>query len=446
VEIAAPTEGVALVLAAASTLVGVVVEDATDRPLPEVVVSAYAQSPLHPTGLQAVTDAEGAFRLTGLHSGDYALRASAAEWGGGEATATVGIADVSRPVVLRVRRATTFVGVVRAGRESCAGGAVLLRTESNLVGGEADASGAVSISGLLPGRYEATIRCPHAVTRVEPVEIGTQPVRREWDLETGATVRGRVERANGQPVERASVQMVPKSGAEGENERPRSSVSCKAGERGEFVCRGVEPGHYEFSLGSEQPLTAGSIEIAPADVDLGPIVLRMPAAASILVTIAKSEMGQPSTFQVLAHKTGSPPAGAQATAEGQLFQDLPLGAYAVYFGPTSQLPETAPRVSLTTDGELARVTLAPPPTLEIAGVVVDASGVPVPEIWLHAESADSPTARAPGVPALTNERGEFSLRGLIPGVYDVLSSGAEPLRLVESVNAGARGLIVHMRD
>jgi hypothetical protein len=323
---------------------------------------------------------------------------------------------------------------------------VLLRSESNLVGGEADASGAVSISGLLPGRYEATIRCPHALTRVEPVEIGSQPVHREWDLEAGATVRGRVERANGEHLERASVQMVPKSGAERENERPLSSVSCQAGERGEFVCLGVEPGLYEFSLGSEPALTAGSIEIAPADMDLGPIILHMPAAASILVTIADSEMGRPSTFQVLASKTGSPPVGAQATAEGHLFQDLPLGAYALYFGPTSQVPETAPRVSLTTDGELARVTLAPPPNLEIAGVVVDALGVPVPEIWLYAESVDHLAGSVPGVPALTNERGEFSLRGLIPGAYDVLSSGTEPLRLAASINAGARDLIVHLRD
>jgi hypothetical protein len=444
VEIEAPVDQVTLVLAATSTLMGVVVEDANEQPVADVLVSAYARGALHLTGLHVTTDTEGRFQLTGLHAGPYQLSAGGPEWGGGEATVTVGVAEVSAPIVLRVRAGTTLTGVIRAGGESCPGGGVSLLNKVSL-GAEADAKGEVSIRGVVPGEYEVSVRCPHAVTLWDNIEIGAAPVHREWDLDTGATVRGRVERANGEPASASSVRMLPAPRSGAENERPGIIVECAAGDGNEFVCKGVEPGRYEFSLGNQAPITVGSIAVTNADREPAPVVLRMPPVASILVQIADGESSRPSSFHVLAQSASAPPLQAEPHPEGRLLRDVPLGSYAVYFGPTSRVPEAAPRAVLNADGEVVRVTLTAPAALDISGVVLDASGSPVPELWLHAESTTL-DMQPLGVPALTNERGEFVLAGLIPGTYDVVNDGAESRRLVSSVSAGSRDLVLQLRQ
>jgi hypothetical protein len=404
----------------------------------------YGRGALHFTGLHVATDAEGRFRLTGLHAGPYQLSAGGPQWGGGEATVTVGVAEVSAPIELRVRAGTTLTGVVRAGGEPCAGGGVSLQAAAFL-GAETDTQGAVSIRGVVPGQYEVTVHCPHAVTLWEHVEIGAAPVHREWDLDTGATLRGRVERANGDPVAGSSVRMLPAPRSGAENERPGVIVECSAGEGNEFVCKGIEPGQYEFWLGSQAPITVGSIAITHTDREPPPVVLRMPPVASILVQVDGAESTRPSSFQVLAQRAAAAPLLAEPHAEGRLLRDVPLGSYAVYFGPTSRVPDAAPRAVLSADGELVRVTLTAPPALDISGVVLDAAGSPVPELWLHAESTT--LDRQPlGVPTLTNERGEFVLAGLIPGTYDLVNDGAESRRLAESVNAGSRNLVLQLRQ
>jgi protocatechuate 3,4-dioxygenase beta subunit len=450
-EIEAPVAGVTLALAAASTLVGVVLDDATDEPVSGVNVSAYAQSALHPAGLHASTDEEGGFRLSGLHAGQYRLTAQADEWGGAEASATVGVAEISAPIELRVRAALTLTGVVRAGGEICPKGGVLLKGAGTAVGAEADANGSVTIPGIVPGKYEAQVRCPHGAMLEEPLEIAAR-MHREWDLATGATVRGRVESASGRAIAGRAVQMVPaapaKSGAE--PARARATIDCSAGEAGEFVCRGVEPGHYDFSLrDTPSPLTIGAIVIDAHDAAPPPVVLRVPPVASISVQLTGLESTLPATFRVLASKRGSDTSlPAEPTLDGYTLRDLPLGEYSIHIGPTSEVPATAPRVTLTTDGELARVSLSAPATLDISGVVLDGAGVPVPELWLHAESAGgSLSEQASGVPALTNERGEFQLRGLIAGAYAIIGGDdAEPRQLAASVRAGERELVLRLAE
>jgi carboxypeptidase family protein len=442
VEIEAPADQVSLVLAAASTLNGEVVEDATGRAVPTVTVSAYADSMAHPSAQSAVTDEAGRFVLSGLHAGKYQLKASGVSWGGGEAWASVGVAEMSAPIVLRVHAAATLTGVVRVRGEACSSGAVWLRG-SAFNGNSTNARGEVSLTGILPGEYDVSVECAGGITLSDHIVIGTRPLHREWDLGAGATLHGRLERANGAAI-RLPLRLIPPAAAAAESSAPRALVECAVDEGGSFECRGLEPGRYEFSVGGQDLVSAGSIVIDPAVSEPPPAVVRLPAVASILVQLAGAGVGAGS-FHVLARRANAPALRAEPSAEGHWFRDVALGTYTVYVGPTSASAENARQVTLSADAQVARVELTGPALLSISGVVVDASGVPAPEVWLAAQSSESDVPGAiAGTPVLTDERGEFSLEGLIPGAYDISSNG--PSHLVEAARAGARGLVLQLRE
>lgn len=440
VELDAPAHRVELVLAAGSTLVGTVVEEGSGRAAPGVVVYAYAVSTAHPMARSVVADPAGQFVFSGLHAGEYDLRASGDRWGGGEASASVALAEASAPIVIRVRPATTLTGVIRVGDEPCAGGSVWLHGPAN-VGDTSDAQGAIQMLGVLPGEYRITVECSGAKPITEDVFIATEPIQRQWVLDVGIELRGRLERANGKPFQ-APMRLLPIARAGEESAAPRPPVDCAVDDTGAFECHGVDEGQYDFSIGSLDPVVAGSIVIAENSPSPAPIVLRLPPLANILVEIA--EAGFPSgTLQVLARREGVPPLRAELNNEGYWLRDVPLGTYAIYLGPTSEIPSDAPRVTLGSDGTTARVALTSPTALTISGIAVDAADSPLPERWLHAESPGAPGEMA-GAAAMTNERGEFVLKGLVRGVYELFDSSMS--QRVGAASAGERGVIVRLHE
>jgi hypothetical protein len=144
----------------------------------------------------------------------------------------------------------------------------------------------------------------------------------------------------------------------------------------------------------------------------------------------------------MARKRGGAPLIASSTGEGHLLADLSLGSYSVYLGPTSNPPADAPIVDLVEDGELVRVSLSAPRSMEISGVVLDHSGAPLSDVWLHAESVESHFSEPMGTPALTNENGEFILKALIPGAYDIVSERGLDRALIAGVKAGTPDVLL----
>jgi protocatechuate 3,4-dioxygenase beta subunit len=440
-EVEVPAGALQLVLAVTSTLSGVVVSEATNEPVPGVSVSAFAQSVVPGSVRPALADAAGRFQLTGLHAGTYRLHAAGPQWAGGDVTATLGLAEVSDAMVLKVRPAATLSGVIRARGEPCRAGSVLLTGEVAF-GASADAQGEVSIEGVVSGSYDVMVMCPGSVSSHERLEIDA-PVHRQWDLGAGVTVHGRVERASGKPFAGIAVRMTA-AAPPGASPALDVPVECVASADAEFACSGLHTGKYQIHLGSPAPIEAGSIVIRAQEPDPPAVVLRMPPVASIAIDVGGST--RPSTFHVLARTSSGPPLRAEPRAEGYLLHDIPLGTYTVYYGPTSRLSATAPSVVLSADAEVAHVTLAAATTLEISGQVLDASGSAVAELWVQAQSADADvSAEVAGAPALTDERGEFVLQGLIPGTYDIMA-GAEQRALLTSASAGSRGLVLQLLD
>ncbi len=434
-EVVAPSKDVALLLGPESTLAGRVVDEMTEDPISGVSVSAHARSALHVLASKAITGADGSFRLTGLHAGEYDLVAVGASWGGGRAAVRVGVADTADGIVLRMQPAATLSGVIRAGGKACRGRVFLDGVASYQ--GAAGEHGQFSMSGISPGRYQVSVDCIGGRPEHDAIDIHAGQIYREWDLDRGTVLRGRVERANGQP--RVSiVRLVPKPTAGGR----AVPVDCTNEQAGEFVCQGLEAGEFDVILAGHEPILAASIAIQEAAGDLEPIVLRAPAAASILVRSPDAEFPLPSGFHVMARKRGGAPVIASPTREGHLLADLSLGSYSVYLGPTSHPPADAPIANLVEDGEFVRVSLVAPRSLEISGVVLDLSGTPLPDVWLHAESTESHFSEPMGTPALSNERGEFILKALIPGAYDIVSERGLDRALIAGVKAGTPDVLL----
>lgn len=444
VQIDAPAESLTLVLAAGSRLEGEVVDDATEQPVADVLVAATAQSGLHGATFEVSTDVAGHFQFTGLHAAKYELTAMAERWVGEPSTVTLGVAETSNGVQLRVRPATTVSAVIRGGGQACARGQLQLQGPADL-GGSSKGDGKVIVAGVVAGVYAARVSCPGSVSWSGELAVGLDPVMREWDLAPGAALRGRVERANGKPLPAAHVMVVPRDRSE--SGRPVAGVECVSDEAGEFECGGIAPGEYQIQLGSSPTFEPPVISIGSGARAPELVVLRAQSTATILAHIGDGRATRVGTFEVLARAANELPVSAGIGPDGHAHFDLPLGKYAVYLGPTSGVPLEARQVTLSADGERVEVVLPAPELLEISGVVLDAAGVPVPDEWVFAEStAIEATGYPLGTPALSNERGEFTVQDLIPGAYRILTDRSRLHRTLETIHAGARDVVLRLPD
>jgi protocatechuate 3,4-dioxygenase beta subunit len=430
----APAESLRLVLAPASSLEGYVVDEDTGDPIGGAMVSALPRGFLQSWGIGVAANEKGHFELTGLHAGEYILTASASRWSG-EIAIRLGVGEALNELQVEVRRATALNALVTAGGKACPKGGVQLAGPANLWG-ITDADGKLTIEGVRPGTYQATVQCQGSIPWSGELLVASEPVTRQWELDPGCAVTGRVEGPDGEPLARANVVVqLPRT-------PPAPVAHCTTDEAGNFECKGIDPGKYDVRLGGGRDSATVRIELS-AGRGLDPIVLRASPSAAILVRIAHSQPGTSNRFQVFARATDKPPAAATATLDGQMRLDLPLGDYFVYFGPTSKLPDEARRVRLVANGQVAHVELDAPPLLSISGAVLDEQGVPVPDLWIHAESADIEGGGLPlGVPALTSAQGEFAIDQLLPGEYHLATSERRARLTVKAVLAGARNVVV----
>lgn len=440
----APAESITLVVAAGSTLMGEVVDDGTDEPVAAVLVSASAGSALHGATIEVTTDQAGRFQMTGLHAGTYELTATAQRWGGGASSVTLGVADISEGVQLRVRPATTLSAVIRVSGKACASGRLDLQGPANL-GASTEDNGELTIGGVLPGLYKADVYCPGSIGWSGELEVGTEPLLKTWDLNAGSVVSGRVERANGEPLAGAHVGIVAR--ASGEIQRRSTSVGCVSDEAGNFECGGLAPGDYTIRLGRDPVSDPPAIVVTSDGASAAPLVLRARPMATILAQMEGAQPARLGTFEVLARAANEFPVSAGVAPDGHARFDLPLGQYAVYLGPTSGVPRDVRQVVLSADGETVEVRVPVPELLEISGVVLDEAGFPVPDEWVFAEStAIEGTGQPLGAPALTSERGEFTVQDVIPGAYRILTDRSRTHRTQEAVQAGARDVVLRLPE
>lgn len=171
-----------LVLAPESVITGRVLTRASETAVAGASVIASNRNGLHVPPRSTVSAEDGSFAISGLPAGGYALIAVAPDSRSVEQWVSVGLGETSAPVTLWAAPAVRLSAVVLSGGEPCARGSVALSgpvwVHQSLL-----PDGTVQLDGLLPGRYDATADCDHALSQTASLAIASEPVEHVWELE-----------------------------------------------------------------------------------------------------------------------------------------------------------------------------------------------------------------------------------------------------------------------
>lgn len=434
-KVVAPSAGLTIVLARASSIHGRVIDEAAEPVVGVNVLVRSASNPNEPIHMLP-SDAAGRFRVPGLLGGNYEVSASSAQWASAAALVSVDVGTNSDEIVLVVRAATRVSVVIGAGGEPCRETYVSLTGPSGEQTRFSD-SGNVTFDGIWPGQYVLAARCPGALDHEERVVVDTAPVRVERDLDKGLSVSGRVQTEQGNAVAGAVVQVraLDAQGADG---------SCTSDDLGEFTCSGLTAGEYDCAVELNGEPVTDVVRVSVAGRVHG-VVLHARSMGNLEVSLEPGGNTQASVY-VRAERIGVRE-GTRQGADKWLFEGLPLGSYDVYAERPD--PESTQRVELEHDGEFVRVALRTPPALAIGGTLLTADGNPVIGTWVHASSAEalwgdstaSSTARV-----LTDDAGRFELAGLATGMYDLHAENSTGSGHQRQVAAGSRAVIVQFES
>ncbi|HTV23502.1 MAG TPA: carboxypeptidase regulatory-like domain-containing protein [Polyangiaceae bacterium] len=424
-----PSSDIALVLVPASSIRGRAVAAGTGAPLGGLLVYTASTNALRVPTDPVATVSDGAFSVDDLAAGTYAISAVGAEWRSEQHSVTLAVGETLDELVLEAAPATHLIADVSVGGDPCPHGALAL-TGPLALSTQIEA-GALRVDGLLPGTYDAEVRCDGAASHQEQLLVGKEPLRREWQLDPGLSLHGSVETDDGAPVAGATVQVTPS-----EPLADARDVRCVSDADGRFECGGLLPGDYDCLLEPAYGADRQSIRIADASAPAF-VRLRSLATGSIRVQLLAPEPADLATLALRARRGDGRWIEGRAEAGGFRFADLPLGDYELAFDPPGI---DAVHAVLSRAGESLTLALPLPPRGSLSGRVVDERGEPVVEAWVIARpsGADLPPLRKSAVPVLTDAAGEFVVERLLRGRYDleiVASSGSSSVSAVETGGA-----------
>jgi protocatechuate 3,4-dioxygenase beta subunit len=311
-DLAAPAEGVEVVLRAGAVLSGRVV-DASGRGVPEAVVLASVTArPGEGTGAaagppevdQRGVDPEGRFRFADLPAGTATVRASApgyqpADRAGVEIDAA---APVGEEIELVLEPAAALAGVVRAPDGAPAAGArvTVLRPASAAPAAAsafADHGGGFRLDGLEPGPIEVMAEHDHWRSAVRSFDLALGENRVELILLPGLTVSGRIVDERGAPVAEAELAAAPVApGTAPAGARLRTARSSADGS---FEVRGLQPGRLEL-VARATGFVPVRAELALGEGSLAGIEVRLARGGSIHGRLLGLEPGELERLEVAA--------------------------------------------------------------------------------------------------------------------------------------------------
>ncbi|HWO19602.1 MAG TPA: carboxypeptidase regulatory-like domain-containing protein [Kofleriaceae bacterium] len=442
-----------LLLTPESSLAGTVVDAETSAPVAGARVSLSTTNDWLWDDEQdgAQTDEQGRFRISRVAPGRHVVIArSERGYGRTEGSTLVGLGQHVDGVTVKLFPAARVEGkiVIATTQAACEDGSASLSDPAKpgrAVTTRRGEDGMVWANGVRPGTYDVTVRCDgyRERERYEPVAVAGKDVTGlVWEVEPGATVRGRVLTKSGEPVDGAWVSARKVGGASREK---RSFDSDTSEAEGRYEIVGLRPGSYELEVDSPRGVTPeGSFKV---DIAAGATVERdlvLEDGGTIRGTIVDAE-GRP----VAAVEASARAASGQFTWNpGGLPKSDPAGAFVIegvrpgdyrvvaqrsLFDPlrrpgTTDDTRQGERVTVRA-GQTSVVRLViEAPAGAIRGTVVDAAGRPVGDAFVSAaRESDAAGARASSVastrwswdekPALTGVDGAFTVGKLTPGKY-----------------------------
>ncbi|MBS1118663.1 MAG: hypothetical protein H6Q90_891 [Deltaproteobacteria bacterium] len=439
-----------LLLTPESTLSGVVVDAATDAPVEGVRVAANTlgvtfslstASFSDEEGDAAITDASGAFRIARLTPQRYvAVARGAGGYGRSEGSILVGLGQHVDKVVVKMYPAHAIEGRISiAGTsDACEGGGVWLRDRASERRYElrpgSDAT--LRAEGVLAGTYEVQVRCAGHLVRDEYAEItvGDRDLTGlVWEVEAGATLRGRVLTAGGDPVEHAQIH----AGLIGEV----GIGDATSDQLGRYVVTGLAPGTYRVTVGSPRGLgPRDGVEVSVGALATVERDLTIAIGGAIHGTVVDADGRPVAAVGVSAVDSEGVRTEAMTDAAGAFaIRPLRAGDYRVLArrSGVGELRRPGSKDGAR-QGEQVTVVDGPPATARlvvenqsgvIAGTVVDANGNRVADAFVSsAREADDASGgesvanktRYPGWAqraVVTSTEGAFSIGDLSPGRY-----------------------------
>jgi RNA polymerase sigma-70 factor (ECF subfamily) len=367
-----------------------------------------------PRALGAVTDAEGRFRMDGVPNGDLKLEVTHEEF----VRTVVPITQPADDIVLTVERALAIAGTVKlAGGGPVAKASVTL----HLVGDvrnetwrwtNSDAEGRFRIGGLASGAYVVSVTQPgDGSTSARPwesngVEAGTADLVVE--MESAASISGRVVDPAGKPVASCSVQAYSETG-------DRYTPSDQTKDDGTFCVRGLGTGTYALVAHPRSPVRLLPARVTGIPSGADGVEIRLTAGETIRGRLMDSA-GAPVGAALLRAdelQTSDPwtraetpsvftePSGAFA------FEGVPAGRYRiVHVVDANALGGIRPlRGGEDVASGAADVRLVAGGVTTISGTVVDEDGRPVASASVTA----TPVGGGPRCGARTDATGAFTI-------------------------------------
>ena len=445
-------EGVDIALSKGGTIIGQVLESQSGRP----VLDATVQAELSGGGQgrmprvmgggdnEAMTDAEGAYEITGLAPGTWSVSASHPEWS--ESTVTVELEDAPATADLRLGRGGAIGGVVVAGGRPV-GGAEVGLDEAGEAGFRGFGGGQNSLTGddgrfrferLAPGRYtlSATLRSQSSAP-VEAVVTGESAQEVTLSLNDGAVIRGT---CSGLSEDQLAGISVSAHGPEG------YFASTRAGADASFELTGVPEGSIRLSATAGDFTTSTRVASATATIGPGQVEayaeIVFEAGSRVEVRVSRSGEPVPDAFVNALPEAGPGRAASSRTDEMGtcVLEGLQDGSYTFMANVQGGAP-VQETVAISGD---TTVDLEVPPA-RIAGVVVQAgTGQPLGDVSVRIEEGGSGFRFANMVSS--DSSGRFAFEDIEPRSYCLTFQKAAYETETRDVNAADDGEVrVEMR-
>jgi protocatechuate 3,4-dioxygenase beta subunit len=452
-------------------LVGRVLTADTGEPVAGVPVVAKAPPMMLVTGGFAtqphvLTDANGRFRFTGLAPGRYKPEVHSGGFRGMARESVLLVLGVEpQELVIHVHPARQLAGrVIRAGSgDPCDAGEVTIHDGAGAVVERAlaDATGAITLGGLLPGTYTLEIECDES-DRGKTSEVvdltETDLVDALWEIEarSGRAIRGRVLDSSGRAVAMAYVQGELR---EPEDAGTQALARAVTESDGSFEILDLPPGVYGFDEVRAEGLPGPSerLDVTLArDRDTEGVELVLPKSAALRVRVRDASGSPVPDVSILVGRGRGGQVWQSTPTSEWLLDPIASGAYHVKVlragvGARAGPGEPGEPV-VVLPGALAELTLlAPARNGMITGFVRTREGEPVADAVVRAFGSQpfvdlAGRERSPDVAqSSTDIDGFFILRHLEDGNYTVRATsqgGVE--QALDAVQSGARDVVLEL--